>query len=89
MALYDRDIPQQAHAADKVYALICAYPYGVTFEQLMQDHPDEISHRTSVFAAIELLRKESKVYSKGPWGKGDSLEKVTLYATPRRSLSSC
>jgi hypothetical protein len=84
MALFDRRVPQESRAADKVYELIIGHLYGVTFNELMQLHPDHLSDRSSVLSAINLLREEGKLTSDQPWQGEDYLNTVKLYAKPSR-----
>jgi hypothetical protein len=80
VALYRRSSPQESRAADKVYELISTHRNGVTFYDLMQDHPNEISDNSSVLAAIDLLREEGKVFSIEPWEGLGYLNQVKLFA---------
>lgn len=64
-----------------VHSLIGLHPRGVTFNEFMHSHPNEIHSHLIVLSAIDLLLEQGRVYTLGDWRTPGYLQDVKMFAT--------
>jgi hypothetical protein len=90
MSGFLRSLPQDARATDLVEDLLRSYPLkqqmvGITVQDLMRDHQNQITERTSLIAAMELLADEGSIRLGRSKGHADVFEIVRAYVLKRKT----
>jgi hypothetical protein len=83
---YGMDASMEAHAANMVHSLIGRHPLGVTFNELMHSHPNEIRSHITVLSAIDLLLDQGRIYTLADWRTPGYLQEVKMFCDSTRRL---
>lgn len=86
-------LPQHRRAADQVEGLLRSYPLerqllGITVQDLLRDHQDQITDASSVIAALELLVGEGKIRLDRSTGHPDPFAGIRAYPIVRKPTVS-
>jgi hypothetical protein len=84
---YGTGIPIESHAANMVHSLICRHPLGVTFNEFMHSHPNEIRSHVIVLSAIDLLLEQGRIYTLVKWRTPGYLQDVKLFCDTKRRMN--
>jgi hypothetical protein len=82
----DLAVSRDANAADMVHSLIGKHPQGVTFNEFMHFHPDEIGSHIIVLSAIDLLLEQGRIYTLADWRSPGYLQEVKMFCDSTRRL---
>jgi len=74
-------VSNEAHTADMVHSLIGKHPLGVTFNELMHSHQNEIRSHVIVLSAIDMLLEQGRIYTLAGWRTPGYLQDVKMFAT--------
>jgi hypothetical protein len=90
MSVFLRSLPQDARATDLVEGLLRSYPLkrqlvGITVQDLLRDHQDQITDASSVIAAMDLLADEGNIRLGRSNGHTDVFESNRAYVLKRKS----
>lgn len=89
MSGFLRTLPQHARVADLVEGLLRSYPLelqliGITVQDLLRDHQDQIKDASSVIAALDLLAEEGKIRKETTTGHADLFAGIRAYPIVRK-----
>jgi hypothetical protein len=90
MSGFLRSLPQDARATDLVEALLRSYPperqlAGITVQDLLHDHQDQITDASSVIAAMDLLADEGNIRLGRSNSRTDVFASIRAYVLKRKS----
>jgi hypothetical protein len=74
-------VSNEAHTANMVHSLIGKHPLGVTFNELMHSHPNEVRSHVIVLSAIDMLLEQGRIYTLADWRTPGYLQDVKMFAT--------
>ena len=75
-----------ANAANVVHSLICEHPQGVTFNELMHSHPNEVRSHVIVLSAIDMLLEQGRIYTLCDWRTPGYLQDVKMFCHSTRRM---
>jgi hypothetical protein len=74
-------VSNEARTANMVHSLIGKHSLGVTFNEFMHSHPNEIRSHVMVLSAIDMLLEQGRIYTLADWRTPGYLQDVKMFAT--------